>query len=356
MEQANLMVLIFVVLSIGLSLLVNALFLKFSTNLGTRNKDGLVRWSAQVKPSVGGFSFFFCFLLSVVAAALTFGQNNEVVPFLGLVGACTLGFLIGLADDAYNTRPALKFSGQIGCGLIVWFSGNGISLIGADGLDFALTLLWVAGLMNSLNMLDNMDGITTIVSLMIVLGMALFMALGPIGFFQPDVWILLGMAGGLLGFLYYNWNPARIYMGDTGSMFIGVFLAIFSIKLHWNADFIGPWHRLPGHLLIIWLPFVVPIADTLTVSVNRILAGKSPFVGGRDHTTHHLAYRGVKERHIAVLYASLTLAGCILSLILTQTSEALTWWVSGIGLLVVTLALYLTTKGKHGPAASNTKK
>jgi UDP-GlcNAc:undecaprenyl-phosphate GlcNAc-1-phosphate transferase len=352
MVQANLMVLVFVVLSIGLSLLVNALFLKFSTNLGTRNKEGLVRWSAQVKPSVGGFSFFFCFLLSVVAAALTFGQNNPMIPFLGLVGACTLGFLIGLADDAYNTKPALKFSGQIVCGLIVWFSGNGISLTGLEGVDFALTLLWVAGLMNSLNMLDNMDGITTVVSLMIILGMALFAALGPLGFFQPDVWILLGMAGGLLGFLYYNWSPARIYMGDTGSMFIGVFLAVFSIKLHWNASFVGPWHTLPGHLLVIWLPFVVPVADTLTVSINRILSGKSPFVGGRDHTTHHLAYSGFKERHIAALYAMLSLAGSTLVIILTQTDESLIWFVSAIGLLVVTLALYLTTKGKHGPATS----
>lgn len=350
MDNHFLSLLLFLGASIGLSLLMNALFLKFSTNLGTRNKEGLVRWSSQVKPSVGGISFYFCFLLSFIVVALFFPNEISQISFIGIVGACTLGFLIGLADDAFNTKPAIKFSGQLMCGMILWFSGNGISLTPVEWLNFALTLFWVAGLMNSLNMLDNMDAITTTVSIMISASL-LFLTYIRGEVFLPEILILLGTMGGFLGFLYYNWNPARIYMGDTGSMFVGVFLAAFSIPLLWNAPLSSDLHDFSAHIIFVWLPFIVPIADTLTVSINRIASGKSPFVGGKDHTTHHLAYRGFKERHIAVLYGLLSILGGALACFLAflgEESEVWHWICTAIILITVTFALYMVTYQKHG--------
>jgi UDP-GlcNAc:undecaprenyl-phosphate GlcNAc-1-phosphate transferase len=339
---------LFAFIALALSLIVNALFLKFSTNLGLRSPDNLIRWAAQSKPSVGGFSLYIVFLFSFVAQVILISGDTMPVSQIGLLLACTLGFLIGLADDAYNTKPLLKFMGQVFCGLILYFSDNGLALFPIEGFNFILTILWVAGLMNSINMLDNMDGITSSISLIIVIGMIF----GGIFIYQFEgdntgLVILTGVAGALFGFLYFNWNPARIYMGDTGSMFLGVFLAAMSIQYLWNGSF-NPDHVHPAlvQTSMVWLFFVVPIADTLTVSINRLLSGKSPFVGGKDHTTHHLAYLGLKDRVVALLLIFISLICIAWALFLwTQERPILAWqfWVNISLCSIVTIALYSTT-------------
>src|SRR6218665_1317886 len=159
-----------------LSFLINGLFLKFATTLGIRNaNETVVRWSPQAKPSLGGISFYIIFLISIASYPIFFEQSKVLFskPLLGILAACTLAFLMGLSDDAYNTKPLLKFVIQVCCGLILISTGTHISIFANPFFNYALTVFWVVGLMNSINMLDNMDGITTLVSISIIMG-ALF--------------------------------------------------------------------------------------------------------------------------------------------------------------------------------------
>ncbi len=300
---------------IGLfSIIINALFLRFSGNLGTRNTDpSAIRWSSTTKPALGGISFYIIFLLSIAfySVFLPGGYNFMNTQMMGILGAVSLGFLLGLADDAYNTRPLMKFSLQVLCGLILVSTGTHIKILPYDYLNYALTMFWVVGLMNSVNMLDNMDGVTTTTSINVVLGgMALLLIKGDVN--QVHLAMMVGVLAALCGFLVFNWHPSRMYMGDTGSMFLGVFLAAIGIIYFWNSSDYNGQIIQSKQLVIAALMFIVPICDTATVTINRLLKGKSPFVGGKDHTTHHLSYFGFSDRGVALTLFGISIATNIL--------------------------------------------
>jgi UDP-GlcNAc:undecaprenyl-phosphate/decaprenyl-phosphate GlcNAc-1-phosphate transferase len=318
--------------SVLFSLLINGLFLKFVKTLGIRNQDDtVIRWGTQSKPAVGGFSFYIIFLLSIIVYSIFF-DNNQVFlskQFIGILLASMLGFLLGLADDAYNTRPFLKFSTQVTCGVILMVTGTSINLSYLEIVNYIMTIIWVVGIMNSLNMLDNMDAITSTVSISIILSVLAVMLLHH-DYNSVYFMILLGVMAALLAFLYFNWHPSEMYMGDTGSQFLGVFLAAIGIRYLWNSE--TPTHDLISakNLILPIIVFIMPIIDTTTVVINRIGRGKSPFVGGKDHTTHALAYLGLSDRQVALVFWALT----IISLIIVVVMERfVTVWTHGYTIL-----------------------
>ncbi len=342
---------IFFIALLAFNLLINSILLKFATNLGVRNYgENVVRWTLQTKPSLGGFGFYIAFLISLVFYMI-FEGNTEIFvrkEYLGILIVCSLGFLMGLADDAYNTKPFLKFFVQFLCGIILVFTGNSIQITPWEGFNIFITVFWTVGMMNSLNMLDNMDAITGIVSLMIAL-IGIFYLLLTGHFVSFDTVMLLGLMAALLAFLYYNWHPSKMYMGDSGSQFLGVFMAVMGIRLFWNGTDVHQQIIQTKQFLSLILVFVVPIADTTTVFINRIAAGKSPFVGGKDHTTHHLAYHGLSQRYVALVLAAITLFSGWLMLFFIQQSDD--WGYIDVALfalyyLIVTVALFLTTRIK----------
>ena len=169
-----------------------------------------------------------------------------------------------------------------------------------DITNYAMTIFWVVGLMNAINMLDNMDAITTIISMNILLYAILFELLR--GEFRNAYFlIMIGVLAALSGFLYYNWSPSKLFMGDSGSQFLGILLAAVGINCFWDAPDFSSQHIQSKQIIVSVLAFIVPIIDTSIVVVNRISAGKSPFIGGKDHTTHHLAYLGFTERKVALI-------------------------------------------------------
>ncbi len=293
--------------------LVNGLFLQFASNLGMRNTDDhTIRWSSTTKPAVGGVSFFILFLLSIACYSIFFEQNKFLYnhKFLGFLAASILGFLIGLADDAYNTKPLLKFSGQLTCAILLVISGNKIVFFGIEFLDVSLTIFWVIGLMNSINMLDNMDGITTTVSICIILS-ALFMLLYRNDIYNPDFILLESVLCALVSFLFFNWHPSKMYMGDTGSQFLGVFLAAIGINYFWMGHEVDGYRTQTKQFIEPLLIFIIPIIDTTIVTINRLKRGQSPFVGGKDHTTHHLSYMGLSDRQVALTFFGLSFISLI---------------------------------------------
>lgn len=294
---------LFFVFCLFFSFMINWLFLKFSKSLGVRNNDdlGQVRWSSAVKPSLGGLSFFLIFLITIAASGFIPGGSNEIFQdqkMLGILAATTLGFIIGLADDSYNTNPLVKFIGQLTCAFILIFANVYIHVTGNFAFDYLITILWVVGLMNSINMLDNMDGITTTTSIVILIA-AVFIFYSETVTFPALLLLLSGILGALFGFLFFNWNPAKMYMGDTGSQFLGVFLAAISILLFWGVrDNVSGIIQIKQFVLPL-LIFTVPLMDTLTVFIRRLLKKQSPFVGGKDHTTHQLVFFGFSEKQAA---------------------------------------------------------
>ena len=287
--------------------------LRFVKTLGIRNdKETVIRWSDQAKPALGGLSFYIIFLLSITLHPFIFSYSGNTIDFqlTGIVGATSLGFLMGLADDAYNTRPVLKFLTQVLCGIILIYSGTYISVFETPILNYAITLAWVVGLMNSINMLDNMDGITTIVSIIIAFTIFFLMLINN-ELSSIEMTITIGLLAALLGFLYFNWNPSKMYMGDTGSQFLGIILAALSINYLWNPVTTEEY-SISRQLLIPLLSFIIPIIDTTTVVIKRISKGHSPFIGGKDHTTHHLSYLGLSEKQVAALIALISIVSSII--------------------------------------------
>jgi UDP-GlcNAc:undecaprenyl-phosphate GlcNAc-1-phosphate transferase len=301
------------------SLVVNLLMLRFSQNLGIRNKnDVTVRWSSTSKPSLGGISLFIGFLFSTFLYLIVYPKSNSDlnsfsnISYIGLLITSCLAFTMGLADDAYNTKPWFKLVIQILCGLIFVWTDTQIELFHITILDQIFTVLWVIVLMNSLNMLDNMDGITATTTLFALLS-CLF-ACYFIGNSNEPYWIftIVAVIGAIVGFLRYNINPSRMFMGDAGSQFIGLFVAFFTVKYLWNLGKLTENHSWVS--LIITLIALTPAAvDTLTVVINRLKAGKSPMVGGKDHTTHHLVYSGLNDRQVWYVFTLIGLLSFVLS-------------------------------------------
>jgi len=363
LQNVGFMYTVFFFITALFSFLINSIFLKFSKTLGVRNHvDDLVRWESGSKPALGGISFYILFLLSIIAYSIVFDHSQVLLntKLLGLIMAVTLAFLMGLADDAYNTVPLLKISVQICCGIILIYTGTYITVSSSMPLNYLVTIVWIAGIMNAMNLIDNMDAISTIVSIFIILAAMIVIYL------QQDITsiyflLLIGVLSALLGFLYFNWHPSKMYMGDTGSQFLGVFLGIIGIVYFWNfypqesvltstggegLQTISLLTTAKNATLAL-IVFVIPITDTTTVIINRIGRGTSPFIGGKDHTTHHLFYMGLSHKKIALLFMLISSFSPLFVYIINALID--TWTFFHFGLFIIYFltifgALFYTTR------------
>ena len=324
-----------------LSVVINSFLLKFALSLGIRNRNQhQIRWTEDARPSLGGVSFYISFLIGFIFYAIIFGQSdvfrNE--QLLGLFFGTTLAFLLGLSDDAYDTRPKIKFAVQVTCSVILVLTDSCVELFPWDWLNIAITILWTVGIMNSINMLDNMDAITTVTSLSIlaaIIGIS-------IPFDMVDnvhLFLIVTLLGALSGFLIFNWNPARMFMGDTGSQFLGFFLSFFSIRFLWNHGIEIGEYSIFSNLTLVLIAFSIPIIDTTFVVFRRISRGKSPLIGGRDHTTHTLSYKGMTDKQVGFVYCLLGIVTGLLALNVakympTDSLSLLLIWIYVISLLI----------------------
>lgn len=311
---------------------MNMILLKFITNLGIRGKDQpVIRWSNVSKPAIGGLSFYVSFLLSTVSFSIFFPSAPLLydIQALGIIGATAMAFLMGLADDAYNTKPWLKFFVQLACGVLLIFSGNYIHFFELDLLNYVLTLFWIIGIMNSINMLDNMDGITATVSIFILIICLSFLAING-QYTSFDFIVILGVLSSLIGFLFYNWNPSKMFMGDTGSQFLGMFIAAMGIKYIWNSTTFDGEGEYLQKIFTVLIAFILPIVDTTTVFINRIARKQSPFIGGKDHTTHHLSYLGLSDSRVGFVFLGLSIVSLIICIGIFKFIDIWRWYHSFI--------------------------
>lgn len=298
------------------------------------------RWHRRPTPTLGGVALFLGFGLVLVASStlldlvptLLHETRRGILPWSvweGLVAAGTLAFLVGLVDDFVHLSPVSKLVGQVAAASLLLMSGIGLWLSGIYVVDAFLSLLWFVGITNALNLLDNMDGLAGGVALIacVFLG-TIFLLEG-----SPELAALtLALAGALLGFLLYNYPPARIFMGDSGSLFLGMTLS--GLALSPGA---GLSRSLLAVVAVPVLILVVPILDTSLVTMSRVLEGRSPAEGGRDHSSHRLVSLGMSEERVLwILWTLAVLAGAV-GLLLRATDR--TWALLGGGLMVAVLVL-----------------
>jgi UDP-GlcNAc:undecaprenyl-phosphate GlcNAc-1-phosphate transferase len=321
---------LFLICGISASLICNELLLRFSQSLGIRNKnDVTVRWANESKPSLGGVAFFIAFIFGTIGYSIVFTNDNVFrnIEFVGLFCTGVISFVMGLSDDAYNTKPLIKLVVQIACGIILVLTNSIISISGNYWVDAFITVTWVVGIMNSLNMLDNMDGITG-TTVLFILGSCLatdFILNG----WNMNIWTLtlLVQIGAIVGFLRFNIHPSKLFMGDAGSQFIGLFTAFFAVHNLWSVGTTTHLNPLTG-MAVTLIAFTPAAVDTMTVVINRLKKRQSPMVGGKDHTTHYLVYAGYSDRMVWIVFLLIAIGSTIFTLVSVLGAKAGNPWIA----------------------------
>ena len=317
------------VVSLALALALTPVVRLAARRLGFVAKPKTDRWHKKPTAMMGGVAIW----LAVVTTYLL------LVPHTAqswvIVSVSTLLFLVGLLDDLIHVKPYQKLIGQIiGSAAIVNY-GMTLPWTRSISVNMVITIFWLIGITNAVNLLDNMDGLATGIAA-IASG---FLTLNFIASNQPvEAMITAVFAAALLGFLVYNSHPASIFMGDSGSMFIGFFLAS-------SALINLPGGRSRSLLPVLAVPILVlfiPIFDTTFVTILRKLSGRAASQGGRDHTSHRLVALGMSERRaVWLLYGLAAFSGLLAVSVRTLRPEFSLALLGGFTVVLTLLGVYL---------------
>lgn len=341
---------------------------RYAHRLGLLDRPGGHSTHTEVTPLGGGIGIWLGIMLTFLSGTIAVLVARDsvwlqqylpdsVLPYLDgvwsrvaqiwyLLGAGTVLFALGLADDRYGVNEWIRLAVEFAiAAFVVYGLGFGLTAhIGISWLTNVLSMIWIVGVINSFNMLDNMDGLSGGVAAIIAGAMAMVMLSTPDpGTARPQLLVaalLLVVLGTLLGFLWHNRPPARIFMGDGGSYLVGFLIAVSMLM----ATFAGNGDR-PHAVLAPLCVMAVPLYDMITVLWIRIREGRSPFVGDRSHFSHRLVDLGL-GRTQAVLTIYLVTATCgLAAVLLTQVSLLQAVMVLGIVLCMLFLIVILESTG-----------
>lgn len=254
----------------------------------------------NVIPNFGGIALFFAvlFTCTLFIPPATLPEANTIIA------AGLILFLTGLKDDILVLGPLVKFMAQLLSALVLTIAGdfqidNLQGILGIYDIPqpaaLVLSVFFIVGVVNAFNLIDGIDGLAgTLASIAMFMFAFLFYKTAEPGWF----WLALAVAGALLGFLYYNFTPAKIFMGDSGSLFIGLLAAVFSIKFLNTAPLlhaVSAGFAASAKVSLIAAILIVPVFDTLRVFTFRILKGHSPFTADNNHLHHRLLSLGLNH-------------------------------------------------------------
>jgi UDP-GlcNAc:undecaprenyl-phosphate GlcNAc-1-phosphate transferase len=288
------------ILAFALSLAVVPLCRLIATRLGFVARPREDRWHRGTVALFGGVGIFTVLFLCSAMFGIVRAQPVLVVSAALMFGA-------GLVDDVLSIKPATKLIAQLALACVLLFFDYRLNWLQSTTLDSLLTLLWIVGLTNAFNLLDNMDGLCA--GIAIIVGAALMIdllpgAVGTRAFAEAQyLAILLGATG---GFLVYNLHPASVFMGDSGSLLLGFSFAAVTLSTG---------RQVPGRsdiLSIVAVPalvLLIPIFDTTLVTLSRWVSGRRASEGGRDHSSHRLVAIGLSERRAVALLWFLAAVG-----------------------------------------------
>jgi UDP-GlcNAc:undecaprenyl-phosphate GlcNAc-1-phosphate transferase len=261
------------------------------------------RWHTRSTPLLGG-SGFLAGLLVAAGVALAAGLIPASRELGGILAGCAILFVAGLLDDVFHLSPIAKIAAQLGAAAIVLGSGVRVEIISNNVVATALGVLWLVGMTNAFNLLDNMDGLAATLA-------AIACAFFAIDAFtvHPDHTIAvlsLAICFACIGFLPYNLRlkrSASVFMGDSGSQLLGFALGALGLASSWNVA-----GSTVATLSLPLLVLAVPILDTTLVTVVRLLEGRPVTQGGRDHASHRLVYQGLSDKRAVVLLGGVSAA------------------------------------------------
>jgi UDP-GlcNAc:undecaprenyl-phosphate/decaprenyl-phosphate GlcNAc-1-phosphate transferase len=284
------------------------------------------RWHTREIAMLGGVAIAG----AIVIAMLVFGHPSRMGVLVGAVG---LMFLTGLVDDIWSLKPATKLVVEIGVAAMFLYFGYHLNWVSGVTIDWMLTLIWIVGLTNAFNLLDNMDGLCA--GTAVVAGAAFLVTALPVNAESLlQVQYLAALIGALLGFLVYNTHPASIFMGDSGSLLIGMSLAGLTLTL---GSTITGGQNVLSVIAVPLLVLLIPIFDTTLVTVSRMVSGRPTSVGGRDHTSHRLVAIGLSERSAVSLLWLLAAAGGAIGVAFRESAA---WWSIVAALFAVGMTMF----------------
>jgi UDP-GlcNAc:undecaprenyl-phosphate GlcNAc-1-phosphate transferase len=293
-------------------------------HLGVMDQPDPRKVHARPMPLLGGAAIVAASLLALLLLRdrFEFQQLSSI-----LLGAALMA-LLGFYDDRWGMRPIVKLLGQVLATGILIASGVKVTALPAEWMNLLVTLVWVVGLTNALNLLDNMDGLSSGVAAVCA---AFFLIMAAVSGQIYVSALAAALVGATLGFLVYNFNPASIFMGDTGSLFLGFMLAAIGIKLRFpdNVPFVT-W-------MVPIIVMAVPIFDTTLVFISRLRRGRNPLTTpGKDHVSHRLVARGFTTREAVMIHYLAAGAAGVAATLITQ-SNAIEGYLIGGGVALVGL-------------------
>jgi len=261
------------------------------------------RWHDHVTPLFGGVGIA-AGLLAGVLLALAVGVVEPTWLLAGIVAGCGLVFVAGLLDDVRHLSPVAKLVAQFGAAAIAIAAGLRVELVSNDVLGVVIALVWLVGITNAFNLLDNMDGLAATLATVA----CLYFAIDAATVHENDLVLVLALslAFACLGFLPFNLRPgdrARVFMGDSGSQLLGFLLAVLGLAASWTTA-----GTTIATMLLPLLVLAIPILDTTLVTIRRLAERRPVTQGGKDHTSHRLVYYGLSETRAVVLLALIGVA------------------------------------------------
>jgi UDP-GlcNAc:undecaprenyl-phosphate GlcNAc-1-phosphate transferase len=298
-------------------------------NIVARPRDD--RWHRKPTALLGGVSLFITVMVAWQLVSLQFGLYASIKHLLPLALGCLAIFLLGLVDDLFDINPQHKLVGQIIIASLLVVFGFQVNWFVSKTANLLISIFWIVGITNAFNLLDNMDGLSA--GIAFIAGLFLFFSHIPLGSGTviPELLFLSILLGSLAGFLIYNFYPASIFMGDSGSLFIGFVMAGLTTEA--SGLMLGV---RSGHLVfVLAIPILIlfiPIMDTAFVSLMRKLSGRPISLGGQDHSSHRMVAIGFSERTaVLTLYGFAGVSG-ILAMVVSRLAL-------GVSLVLVTMYL-----------------
>lgn len=264
------------------------------------------------------------------------GLTSKIMEIWVIIGCGTVLVFLGLADDRKGIPWWFRLMVEFGvASFCVYFQGLQLTaFIDLPWLTGALSVIWIVALINSFNMLDNMDGLSSGVAAITTSMLAIMLLTSPNQANQPQLFVavmMLILVGALLGFLFHNWPPAKIFMGDAGSYFIGFWIAVGTLLATYSGYQGGQPHAVIAPLVIL----AIPLYDMMSVIVIRLSEGRSPFEGDKRHFSHRLVDLGMTKKQ-AVLTIYLATAACSVGALLLPRVDLV-----GAGIILVSTLLIL---------------
>lgn len=305
---------------------------RVATGIGLVDKPGRRKMHVVPVPLLGGVAIYGAFII----ALLLFSDRFNLPQLVGiLIGASWVSFM-GIWDDRRGVSPLFKLLGQGAAAGLLIFSGTQVLLFDFPLLDYFITIVWLVGITNALNLLDNMDGLSGGVAMV---ASAFFLLLAAMSGQYLVASLCAALMGACIGFLRHNFNPATIFMGDSGSLFLGFMLAAVGIRLRFPTNVTAITWMIP--VLVLGLP----IFDTLLVTISRLRRGLNPIMRpGRDHVSHRLVALGLSPREAVLVLLLVSGALGMGALFLTQVGLVEAYVVLAIVAVAAMAALILLEK------------